>query len=106
VFSREQEDFLRVHGKAPQWETLVPLGPIAARVWKIDPKGWKAEITVEQWTVPGGAPSIEVSVKVPWKSAASEEARLVAWLAERGVAPSKVQETKTRAALLALAAQR
>jgi len=105
LFSSSQEDFLGSHGKNIAWSTLRVLGPIDARVWKIDPKNWKSELTVERWIVPGGSTSVEVSLKTRWANHATEEKRLVDWLAARGVKPSSQQETKTRAALVALAAQ-
>ena len=78
---------------------------IDGRVWKIDPKNWKAELTVERSIVPGGTTSVEVSLKTRWANHTTEEKHLLAWLAALGVKPSSQQEAKTHAALLALAAQ-
>lgn len=103
LFSSTQETFLEVHDKDVPWSRVVALGPIDALVWKIDPKDWKSELTVERWIVPGGSTSIEVSLKTRWRDRASEEKRLIDWLAARGLKPSAQQETKTRAALVALA---
>ena len=105
LFSSSQEDFLTAHGKNVSWSSLRVLGPIDGRVWKIDPKNWKSELTVERWIVPGGSTSLEVSLKTRWADHVTEEKRLVAWLAAHGVQPSSQQETKTKAALVALAAQ-
>jgi hypothetical protein len=102
LFSTTQERFLSAHHKGVPWSRLVVLGPIAARVWKLEPKGWKTELTIERWIVPGGATSIEVSLKTRWSDRASEERRLLDFLSGRGLAPAAQQDTKTRAALLAL----
>jgi hypothetical protein len=108
LFTSDQESYLEMHQERfpAIWPRLRPLGPIAAEVWKAAPSEFDgAKVTVERWDVPGGARSLEVSVKVSQADAAAFEQKLVAWVAGRGLHAATVQESKTRAALEALAAQ-
>lgn len=103
LFTFEQHAFLERHGRLPDWSKVRALGPIAAEIWKIEPPELGGEkVTVERWTVPGGARSLEVSVKVKGKSARGAEKALVGWVAARGLSASAAQVTKTKAALVAL----
>jgi hypothetical protein len=103
LFTAEQHAFLAAHARTPDWSKVRAFGPIAAEVWKVEPEELGGEkVTVERWSVPGGARSLEVSVKVTGREARSAEKKLVAWIAARGLSASATQETKTKAALVAL----
>lgn len=106
LFTADQLAFLAEHASVPDWSTIRAFGPIAAEVWKFEPEPLGGEkVTVERWTVPGGARSLEVSIKVKGKKARTAEKSLKAWVASRGATPSDAQETKTKGALIALSAQ-
>jgi hypothetical protein len=105
LFTNEQLAFLGEHapGGAPDWSSVKALGPIPAEVWKLEPDAMDGEkVTIERWSLPGAAPSLEVSVKVKGKDAAEAERALVAWVSSRGLTASSAQESKTRTALEAL----
>lgn len=103
LFTAEQHAFLAEHGRVPDWSTVRAFGPIAAEVWKVEPPELDGEkVTVERWSVPGGNRSLEVSVKVKGNEARAAEKKLVAWVVAHGLTASATQETKTKAALVAL----
>lgn len=81
---------------------LVPYGPIASTVWKVDARDIDEEVTFERWDVPGGARTLEASIKVKTKNVAEKGDVLLAWLASRGLTRATTQKTKTAAALDAL----
>jgi hypothetical protein len=104
LFMADQQRFLSAQGRRPDWSYVRAFGPIAAEVWKIAPAPLEGEkVTLERWTVPAGPRSLEASIKVEPSKASAFEKRFVEWIASRGVHASAEQETKTKAALTALA---
>jgi hypothetical protein len=79
------------------------LGPIASTVWKVESNAFE-HVTFERWDVPGGASTLEASIKIKTADRTAIEPRFVVWLEKRGLSRAKVQRTKTAAALEALAA--
>ena len=69
------------------------------RQWKLEPKGFPHEVTVEEWVLPDGSDLVELSIKVDPKDAAGAGADFDAFLRSRGIDPEGDQQTKTRAAL-------
>jgi hypothetical protein len=104
LFTAEQQTFLSAQGPRPDWSNVQAFGPIAAEVWKIAPAPLEGEkVTLERWTVPAGPRSLEASIRVEPGKASAFEKRFLEWIASRGVHASAEQETKTKAALTALA---
>ena len=63
------------------------------------PQGFARKLTVEMWLYPDGARILELSTKALPAEAFQVAAETRAFLAERGIAPAKGQQTKTRKAL-------
>jgi len=99
LFSTEQEDYAAVEFGFSDWATLAPLGPIAARVWKVRVRSLAPRLTFERWTLPDDTRLLEVSARVPAEDANATQDDLRAYLEERGFDASSQGETKTRAAL-------
>lgn len=105
AFSSEQEDFLDAYSSvAVDWSELQPLGPVAARVWKVRPKTFDQKLTVELWELPDASRLLEVSMRATPELAEQRLAELAHYLESRGFDTSEQQDTKTRAALQVLAA--
>jgi hypothetical protein len=103
LFTNAQLDWLASHGTSPEWSRVRALGPINAEVWEYEPDGLEGEkLTLERWSVPGGARTIEASIKVKGNVATKAQNMLVTWLAAKGVHPAATQGAKTKAALEAL----
>ncbi len=81
----------------------MPLGPVAAEVWKVDRRGFAGTITAERWRLPDGATLLELSTKTSRAAADATTRDFLAYLASRGIRSATAQETKTRAALARLA---
>jgi hypothetical protein len=79
--------------------SILRLGPIRSRTWKLKPEGFSSKITAELWDV-AGTSLFELSDKVPPSGAAQLEAQLVALAASLGL--RQLATSKTRFALEAL----
>lgn len=99
LFSGEQEDFAFAIVGFSEWGAVVPLGPVAASVWKVRVKHLDRRLTFERWTLPDGTQLLEVSVRVAAADADATQEALRAYLEGRGFDASSEGETKTRAAL-------
>jgi hypothetical protein len=99
LYSREQEDFAAAEAGFADWDALVPLGPVAAQVWKVRVRSLEPRLTFELWTLPDDTRLLEVSARVPAADADATQAALRAYLEARGFDASSAGETKTRAAL-------
>jgi hypothetical protein len=110
LFNKDQEEYVTKTGKFPvPWQSLLPLGPIDARVWKVPGKGDVSGLTVtaELWKFKGkktpAQRMLEVSVKVPRAAWQDTRKKFDAWLKSISVDTTTKQETKTKLALQALA---
>lgn len=100
LFSREQRDFYAAH--APdglELDALSVLGPIFVLKLKGIPEGYARKLVCELWFFPDGTRVLELSTKCAPGEAFDVGAQTRAFLAERGIAPAAVQQTKTRKAL-------
>ncbi|MFM2153600.1 MAG: hypothetical protein RL199_2035 [Pseudomonadota bacterium] len=105
LFSRDQEAFASAYGPpGPPWDDLIPLGPIAAKAWKLTVKGFETKLSAERWTLPDGIDLLEVSIKVAREDADRMQSALTHFLKKKGLDASTTQETKTRVALENLSA--
>lgn len=104
LFSENQELFAMSYGVEFEWEDLYALGPTDTRVWKIEIKSFAHELTFERWFLPDGE-LLEVSCKVSPAEAAKAQVELTALLQKKGLVTAETQETKTRRALEAYAAE-
>lgn len=103
LFSSEQEEFAAAYAPPFDWDDLVPLGPIDARVWKVESRRLPSALTAEHWRLPDQE-MLEVSIKVELGDAADGMDELLDWLADHDVPLAAEQESKTRRALEALGA--
>ena len=99
LFSSEQEDFAATELGFSDWGAVVPLGPVAARVWKVSVRSLEPRLTFELWTLPDDTRLLEVSVRVPAVDADATQEALLAYLEARGFDATSTGDTKTRAAL-------
>jgi hypothetical protein len=106
LFSREQRAFYAEHAPAGlELDALVPLGPTfvlkAAFGTDIAPvrKTEERRMVAEMWLYPDGSRILELSTKCMPSEAFQVAAATRAYLSERGIALSEVQQTKTKAAL-------
>ncbi len=106
IFSKEQRRFFR--DRAPKkfdLDALTPLGPTFLLKGRfeaqtsIDRKAPLRSIVAEMWLYPDGSRILELSTKCLPAEALGVAAETRAYLAERGVPLSAVQQTKTKAAL-------
>jgi hypothetical protein len=104
LFSGEQEDLFAAHGPRVDWAALVALGPVPARVWKIETAALPEKLTAELWSLPDGAEVLELSMKVDAPDADAAQVALLEWIVRRGLPLAGDQESKTRRALELLAA--
>jgi len=104
LYSDNQELFAMSYGTDFEWDDLVALGPTDTRVWKVRVKGFERELTFERWFLPDGE-LLEVSSKVGLAEAGGVQAKLATFLAKKGFDTTQTQETKTRRALEAYAAE-
>ncbi|MCK6533333.1 MAG: hypothetical protein L6Q84_10220 [Polyangiaceae bacterium] len=100
AFSSEQEALLAAYSPIEaEWDALLPLGPVDARVWKVKPKTFDSKLTMELWTLPDSSRFLEVSLRVAPADADDDLAALATYLESRGFDVGAGQETKTRTAL-------
>jgi hypothetical protein len=76
--------------------SILRLGPIRSRSWKLQPEGFAGKLTAELWGV-AGTSLFELSAKVLRSEAPEFEAKLVALAASLGLRP--LAKSKTRFAL-------
>jgi hypothetical protein len=100
LFSDEQERLLGELGSADVgWSELVVLGPVDVRRWKVEPKGFAYEVTIEEWVLPDRSDLVELSVKAPPEEAATAKAAFIELLRDKELDTGGDQQTKTRTAL-------
>lgn len=104
LFSSEQEAMFATHGPDIGFDQLRALGPISARVWTIRTDALPEKVTAELWYMPGGTQTLELSMKVEVANGDDGLASLVDFVAGKGLALDKEQESKTRRALEAFVA--
>jgi hypothetical protein len=100
LFTSEQRAFFAAH--APQGiglDDLVALGPITILKLKFVPRDFPRRFVAELWFYPDGSRILELSTKCLPTEAFQVAAETKAFLAERGVALTAEQQTKTRTAL-------
>ncbi len=103
LWTSKAERFAAQRGHAITTLDVRPFGPISSTVWKLEAEDLAEEITFERWDVPGGNTTLEASVKVKTANVRAKETALLAWLDAHRLTQAKVQQTKTAAALEALA---
>lgn len=99
LFTADQEEFVDGYHGALDWTSLEALGPVDAKVWRFYVKGFKPQVTAEQWTLPDGSNLLELSTKVTLREADQIAKAFEALLVARKFDTSAKQETKTRTAL-------
>ena len=100
LFSKEQRAFFADH--APEGiglDDLSILGPIFVLKVRVTPKELGRRLVGELWLYPDGSRIVELSTKCLPSEAFDVAAQARAYLAERGLAPAEVQQTKTKKAL-------
>ena len=85
-------------------DDLSVLGPVHLLKCKFSPKGYPHKLVAEMWLLPGGQRILELSTKCDQSKAFRTAAETKIFLASRGVDLAAPQETKTKSALAALAA--
>jgi hypothetical protein len=100
LFSKEQREFYRAHApEGLELDALSVLGPVFVLKLKGIPEGYERKLVCELWFFPDGTRVLELSTKCPPSEAFDVAAQTRAYLAERGITRSGVQQTKTRKAL-------
>jgi hypothetical protein len=100
LYTKEQRAFYADH--APEGialDDLVCLGPIFVLKLKGTPQGFTRKLVAEMWLYPDGDRILKLSTKCPPAEAFQAAAECRGFLAERGIASSEGQSTKTRKAL-------
>ncbi|ANC30373.1 hypothetical protein [Isoptericola dokdonensis] len=87
-------------------DDLVVLGPLTLLKARFAPEGQQRRMVAELWFLPDGTRILELSTKTTPAGAFHAAAETKVFLASRGIDLGAPQETKTRAALAALVAQR
>lgn len=104
LYSKEQEEFLQAYGKIPvDFDKLDVMGPIETETWKTRKAGFDGEITIERWHIPDGREILELSAKVKPDAFQAMRGDFTDYLTSQGIDPNGGGETKTKAALEALA---
>ncbi|MFC7877535.1 hypothetical protein [Isoptericola sp. NPDC057391] len=85
---------------------LSVLGPVNLLKCRSTPPGHRRRMVAELWVLPGGGRILELSTKAPPDEAFQAAAETKVLLAGHGIDLTAPQETKTRSALAALAAER
>jgi hypothetical protein len=100
LFSDDQEDLIREYKpETVSWDDLRVLGPIAVEKWKWKPRGFRHEVTVEEWVLPDKNDFLELSIKVDPKEAIEAGDAFRALLVEHELEPDGDSQAKTRWAL-------
>lgn len=99
LFDDDQEDFLDGYAIDVPWDDVVPLGPIDALAWELEPEHLSFDLDAELWMLPDGLDVLELSTKVSAADADEAWDEMDAFLRDSGLDPSNRQETKTRLAL-------
>jgi hypothetical protein len=100
AFTKEQRAFYDEHAPSGiALDDLLPLGPINVLKVRFVPDGLNRRHVAELWFYPNGSRILELSTKVLPAAAFQAAAESRAFLAERGVAVTDAQQTKTRTAL-------
>jgi amphi-Trp domain-containing protein len=100
LFSKQQRAFFEQF--APDGLTLddvEPLGPITVLKLKFAPTGFDRSMVAELWSYPDGSRILELSTKCEPTSAFAVAAETRAFLEDRGIDLTGVQQTKTKTAL-------
>jgi len=87
-------------------DDLTVLGPVNLLKCKFSPADFPRRMVAELWVLPDGSRILELSAKAPPAQAFQAAAEAKAFLAGKGIDLTAPQETKTRAALAALVADR
>ncbi|MEV4343024.1 hypothetical protein AB0J83_00895 [Actinoplanes sp. NPDC049596] len=99
LLSAAQRRLLAAYAPCPPAE-LTTFGPVKARKRQVKVRG--LALTAERWVYPDGSALLELSTKCPVDEAAAVSQRVSRALRKDGIAPAKVQHTKTELALGAL----
>jgi amphi-Trp domain-containing protein len=100
LFSKHQRAFFEQHAPAGlTLDDVKPLGPITALKLKFVPRGLDRRMVAELWMYPDGSRILELSTKCEPSSAFAVAAESRAFLEERGIDVTGVQQTKTKTAL-------
>ena len=100
LFSEAQERLLGEFGSADLgWDELAVLGPIDVRKWKVEPRGFPYEVTIEEWVFPDRSDLVELSVKVEPGDYATARAAFTEFLRGKELDPEGDQQAKAGAAL-------
>jgi amphi-Trp domain-containing protein len=100
LFSKPQIAFFEQHAPAGlTLDDVEPLGPITVLKQKFAPTGLDRSMVAELWLYPDGSHILELSTKCDPSSAFAVAAETRAFLLERGVNVTGVQQTKTKIAL-------
>jgi amphi-Trp domain-containing protein len=100
LFSKHQIAFFDEHAPPGlSLDDVEPLGPITTLKLKFTPTGFDREMVAELWTYPDGSRILELSTKCEPAEAFTVAAEARAFLLERGIDMTGVQQTKTKTAL-------
>jgi hypothetical protein len=106
IFTKEQRAFYGAYApKGIDLDGLVPLGPTFILKAVFIPKALQRPFVAEMWLYPDGSRILELSTKCAPAETFQVAAEARAYLAERGVVVSGVQQTKTRTAMRFFQAQ-
>jgi hypothetical protein len=100
LFSKEQRRFYGL--AAPEGlrlDDLRVLGPVPLLKLRFKPKGFPGKLVAELWLFPDGSRTLELSTTCTPKKALKVASEARAFLTEKGVDLTGVQETKTKKAL-------
>jgi hypothetical protein len=86
-------------------DDLRVLGPVQLFKCKFSPEGYPHKLVAELWMLPGGRRILELSTKCDQRDTFRIAAETKVFLASHGVDLTAPQETKTKSALAALAAE-
>ena len=100
LFSEDQEEFLRqYHETEVNWDELIVLGPITARVWELESGSNEEKMDVELWTLPNGVQFLEFSAKTQPENAVLVRANIIQFLKSKKLKISSKPIVKTAFAL-------
>jgi uncharacterized protein YjbK len=90
LFDKDQRDLVEI-----DWDELKPFGPVHAHLWELEYDALPKELSVEEWTVPGGPHFIELSFKVKANEKAAAKQAFHALLDGLGINPKGDPDPKT-----------